>query len=52
MRRARNWYKSAAVGLADGIDRIRANKRLDAIDRMIGRPPKLGAGADSSSLPY
>lgn len=41
MERARTWYTSASDGLRDGLDRIRANNRLDAIDRMIGRPPEL-----------
>lgn len=37
LRRARKWYTSAAIGLADGLDRIRANNRLVRIDNMIGR---------------
>lgn len=42
LRRARKWYLSAAVGLAGGLDRIRANNRLERIDRMIGKAPDLG----------
>lgn len=38
MKRSRTWYLSASQGLQDGLDRIRANNRLDAIDRMIGKP--------------
>ncbi|MEC8553931.1 MAG: DUF1559 domain-containing protein [Planctomycetota bacterium] len=37
MKRARFWYLSASENLPDGLDRIRANNRLDNIDRMIGR---------------
>jgi hypothetical protein len=40
MQRARKWYQSAAIGLPDSLDRIRANNRLDAIDRLIGKPPE------------
>lgn len=40
LRRARKWYQSASVGLADGLDRIKANNRLTRIDNMIGRDPE------------
>lgn len=39
MRRARKWYQAASVGLADGLDRIRANNRLSSIDRLVGKDP-------------
>ncbi len=38
MQRARKWYLSAADGLGDGLDRIKANNRLERISRMIGDP--------------
>ncbi|MEM7477643.1 MAG: DUF1559 domain-containing protein [Planctomycetota bacterium] len=37
MKRARYWYLSASANLTDGLDRIRANNRLDKIDKLIGR---------------
>lgn len=40
LRRSRKWYQSASVGLADGLDRIKANNRLTRIDNMIGRDPE------------
>ena len=39
LRRARKWYESASIGLADGLDRIKANNRLGRINNMIGRAP-------------
>lgn len=44
MQRARKWYLSASVGLADGLDRIRANNRLANIDRLIGKAELPGGG--------
>ncbi|MEM8735732.1 MAG: hypothetical protein AAGG44_15975, partial [Planctomycetota bacterium] len=42
MKRARKWYLAASAGLPDGLDRIRANTRLEQIDRMIGREELAG----------
>ncbi|MFN3192873.1 MAG: hypothetical protein ACE361_20355 [Aureliella sp.] len=43
MKRARKWYLAASASLPDGLDRIRANSRLEQIDRMIGREEITGA---------
>lgn len=48
MQRSRKWYLSFRNELPDGIDRIRANRRLDAIDKLIGREPDLNGVVGST----
>lgn len=49
MQRSRLWYSTAAANLNDGLDRIRANDRIERINLMIGKLPDL-VGTPYSAL--
>lgn len=48
LKRARKWYSSASLALPDGLDRIRAHNRLQAIQRLIGNSSLASVDIDGS----